>query len=189
MAQPRQEEPAHHADPLTCPHPPLAEAADPTAMHSPAPPWTLSLHNEMPDDAARVVDEGLGAANLAAAPLHEVQALASLAHDAAGRVLGGAIGRTWGQCCELQQLWVDPAHRGQGLGAALVWAFEARAAERGCRVFYLETFSFQAPRLYAALGYEVRSAIEGFGPGLVKYLMVKGQATEVAHSPAGITSG
>ena len=143
-------------------------------MDTSTPTWTLSLHDEVPADAAQVVDEGLDSANAAAAPLHEVQPLASLMHDAAGRIIGGAIGRTWGQCCELQQLWVEPALRRQGLGAALVRAFEARATERGCRVFYLETFSFQAPRLYAALGYEVRSAIEGFGPGLVKYLMVKG---------------
>ena len=158
-------------------------------MHTRTPTWTLSLHDDVPADAAHVVDDGLDAANAAAAPLHEVQALASFAHDAAGQVIGGAIGRTWGQCCELQQLWVDPPLRKQGLGAALVRAFEARAAERGCRVFYLETFSFQAPRLYAALGYEVLAAIEGFGPGLVKYLMAKGTAAGTAASTDGRTSG
>ena len=136
---------------------------------------TLSFtqHDDVPRDAGGIVDQGLGDANEAAAPLHQVQALSCFARLPSGEVVGGAVGRTWGACCELQQLWVEPARRRHGVGAQLVRLFEARAQARGCRVFYLETFSFQAPRLYAALGYEVASAIEGFGPGIVKYLMVR----------------
>lgn len=140
-------------------------AADPAAI-------ALSLHDELPPEA-ELIDAGLGAANEAAAPLHEVQRLACIARTAAGTVIGGAIGRTWGECCELQQLWVEPSHRRRGLGARLVRAFEARAQQRGCRTFYLETFSFQAPRLYRSLGYEVRLELAGFGAGIAKYSMVK----------------
>lgn len=132
----------------------------------------LTLHDELPPEA-ELIDAGLGAANEAAAPLHEVQRLACLARAAAGTVVGGAVGRTWGECCELQQLWVEPSHRRCGLGARLVRAFEDRAQQRGCRTFYLETFSFQAPRLYRSLGYEVRLEIPGFGAGITKYSMVK----------------
>jgi ribosomal protein S18 acetylase RimI-like enzyme len=132
----------------------------------------LTLHDELPPEA-KLIDAGLGAANEAAAPLHELQRLACIARTAAGTVVGGAVGRTWGECCELQQLWVEPSHRRRGLGARLVRAFETRAQQRGCRTFYLETFSFQAPRLYRSLGYEVRLEIAGFGPGIAKYSMVK----------------
>ena len=76
-------------------------------------------------------------------------------------------------CCELQQLWVEPALRRQGIGARLVREFEQRAAARGCRTYYLETFSFQAPSLYRALGYEVKLELRGFAPGIVKYTMVR----------------
>ena len=36
---------------------------------------------------------------------------------------------------------------------------QALAAQRGCTVFYLETFSFQAPALYRRLGYEVAASV------------------------------
>jgi ribosomal protein S18 acetylase RimI-like enzyme len=83
------------------------------------------------------------------------------------------VGRRWGTCCELQQLWVQPALRRNGLGAALVRAFEAHARGHGCSRFYLETFSFQAPSLYRALGYEVAHELALYPHGIVKFLMVK----------------
>ena len=133
---------------------------------------SISIHDALPEADAARVDAGLDASNFAAAPLHQVQPLSCFAH-LDGRVLGGAIGRTWGACCELQQLWVEPVWRRRGLGAELVRAFERHAAERGCRTFYLETFSFQAPALYASLGYAVKHELHGFAPGVVKYLMVR----------------
>ena len=134
--------------------------------------WTVSVHDDVPGADADVVDAGLGAANDAAAPLHEVCPLACFVRDSSGGVIGGAVGRRWGACAELQQLWVRPDLRRQGLGAQLVRAFEARAAQHGCTTVYLETFSFQAPRLYASLGYEMRHTIEGFGHDIRKHLMV-----------------
>jgi hypothetical protein len=53
-----------------------------------------------------------------------------------------------------------------------VQRFEARAAQHGCTLAYLQTFNFQAPRLYASLGYQVCHRIEGFGRGIVKHFMV-----------------
>lgn len=117
------------------------------------------------------IDSGLHSANLAAAPLDEVQALVCSVHDAAGRLLGGALGRTWGQCAELQQLWVCAEQRRQGLGSALLMRFEALAAQRGCTQIYLETFSFQATGLYLRHGYREVSALRGFPQGIVKYLL------------------
>jgi GNAT superfamily N-acetyltransferase len=99
--------------------------------------------------------------------------LSCFARDAAGQVVGGAIGRRWGGCCELQQLWVAPSSRRQGIGAGLVRAFEAHGRSHGCSYFYLETLSFQAPWLYQSLGYRVAHEHAVFPHGIVKYLMVK----------------
>jgi GNAT superfamily N-acetyltransferase len=132
----------------------------------------LTVHDDPDAGDLRVVDSGLGDSNDAAAPLHEVRVLACFLRDAEGAVIGGAVGRRWGVCAELQQLWVRPDLRRQGLGARLVRAFEARAALHGCTTVYLETFSFQAPRLYASLGYHMRHTIDGFGHGITKHLMV-----------------
>jgi GNAT superfamily N-acetyltransferase len=98
---------------------------------------------------------------------------AALARLPDGTLVGGAVGRTWGSCCELLQLWVDAAHRGRGIATQLVQAFEARAAARGCRIYYLTTLSFQAPGLYQRLGYDVLAQIDGYPEGIVKYLMHK----------------
>ena len=90
-----------------------------------------------------------------------------------GEVVGGAVGRTWGTCCELQQLWVEVPRRRHGVGKRLVEQFHERAQARGCRTFYLETYSFQAPGLYRSLGYEVKLELRGFSAGIVKYTMVR----------------
>ena len=122
---------------------------------------------------ALVVDEGLGKANDEAAPLHEVQPIACYAKDNVAVVLGGAIGRRWGPCAELQQLWVHESHRRCGIGSALLSAFEERAQSHGCSSVFLETFSFQAPHLYLAQGYQIAYENRLFPHGIVKFHMVK----------------
>lgn len=119
------------------------------------------------------VDEGLERHNHAAAPLGDVRQLAALARDSEGRLVGGAVGRTWGRCCELLQLWVDPACRDRGIGSRLLEAFEAHARTRGCSIFYLTTLSFQAPAFYRAKGYRALAEVDGYPEGIVKYLMHK----------------
>jgi GNAT superfamily N-acetyltransferase len=126
-----------------------------------------------PQLEAGIVDDGLDGFNHDHAPLDGVAYLTCVARDDAGGVLGGAVGRTWGECAELLQLWVEPAHRRRGIGTRLVRMFEVRAAEQGCTTCYLTTFSFQAPELYGALGYEVAWKVAGFPDGIVRYEMVR----------------
>jgi GNAT superfamily N-acetyltransferase len=133
----------------------------------------FSVHDEHPAEQSEIVDRGLGRWNDAAAPLHEVKPLACFARSAAGAVIGGAVGRRWGNCCELQQLWVQPDYRRQGVATKLVRAFEAHAQAHGCLIFYLETFSFQCPALYESLGYTAAYVHDVYPHGIVKYVMVK----------------
>ena len=137
---------------------------------------SIEACDEPPRDAALAVDEGLETHNQAAAPLRDVRPLAAFARLPDGTLVGGAVGRTWGSCCELLQLWVDPAYRGHGTATQLVRAFEARAATRGCHIYYLTTLSFQAPEFYRRLGYGVLARIAGYPDGIVKYLMHKAVA-------------
>lgn len=60
--------------------------------------------DEPPAAPLLAVDAGLEAHNRAAAPLDDVQPLAAIASLPSGEVIGGAVGRTWGGCCELLQL-------------------------------------------------------------------------------------
>ncbi|MEM9354011.1 MAG: GNAT family N-acetyltransferase [Planctomycetota bacterium] len=120
-----------------------------------------------------VVDAGLSAHNRAAGVLEGVRPLRCYARTASGQVVGGALAQTLGECCSLDILWVDEALRGRGIGAELVGRVEAEAAQRGCRLVFLESFSFQAPRFYERLGYERLCAFPGFPDGAVKYVMQK----------------
>jgi GNAT superfamily N-acetyltransferase len=130
-------------------------------------------YDDCPADAARVIDAGLGDFNDAAAPLHEVRPLSCVARDGEGVVVGGAIGRRWGHCAELLQLWVREDLRGSGLGRRVLLAFEQNAAQQGCSVVVLETFSVQAPRFYAALGYRAEYERRTYPHGISKVFMTK----------------
>lgn len=132
----------------------------------------ITTHDSLPPEAA-AVDDGIGRYNDGAAPLHEVQPLACVARLPDGRVAGGAVGRRWGTCCELQQLWVDEGARRRGIGTRLMQAFEAHAAARGCTAVYLETFDFQAPGFYQRLGYRTEHVRGGYPHAIVRHHMVR----------------
>lgn len=72
-----------------------------------------------------------------------------------GRIVAGISGWTWGTCCELQSLWVDPGLRGRHVGRDLLAAAEVEAAKRGCTDTVHFTYGFQARRLYEWAGYEL----------------------------------
>jgi len=128
--------------------------------------------NPKPADLA-VVDAGIDQFNLAEPELQRVRPIAVFARGATDKVVGGAIGRTWGQCCELQQLWTIEKARGQGIGTELMSRFETEAIRRACSMIYLETFTFQARPFYERRGYRVVLETHGFTNGIVKYTMHK----------------
>ncbi|HQR77780.1 MAG TPA: GNAT family N-acetyltransferase [Burkholderiaceae bacterium] len=129
-----------------------------------------------PEDRLLTVDAGLEQHNYAVAPLAEVRQLAAFATDDSGTVVGGAVGRTWGRCCELLQLWVAPELRSGGVGSRLLRNFEAHARSRGCTTFYLTTLSYQAPEFYRKHGYAVLAQIDGYPERIVKFLMHRSEA-------------
>jgi GNAT superfamily N-acetyltransferase len=73
---------------------------------------------------------------------------------------GLARGGAWG--AEIESVRVDPAHRGQGIGAAMItWAVQ-EAGRRGCTQVQLTTNKQRtdAHRFYARLGFA--NSHEGF---------------------------
>ena len=80
-------------------------------------------------------------------------------------VVAGISGWTWGDCCELQSLWVAPTLRGRGLATRLIAAAEAEAAVRGCSQTVHFTYDFQARGLYERNGYELVARVENFPSG------------------------
>lgn len=82
-----------------------------------------------------------------------------------GKVVAGVAGWTWGDCCELQSLWVQPDLRGRGLATQLLLAAEAEAAARGCSQTVHFTYGFQAKALYEQNGYQVMGRVDEFPSG------------------------
>ena len=119
------------------------------------------------------IDHGLHSYNQRAADLAAIHRFAWYARSPEGTLVGGALARWWGTACELQQLWVDEALRRRGIGALLMQRVEATAIERGCRLLYLDTFSFQAPEFYYRLGYQTACRLDGFPDGGSKFILRK----------------
>ena len=80
-------------------------------------------------------------------------------------IVAGISGWTWGDCCELQSLWVAPRLRGRGLATRLIAAAEAEAAARGCSQTVHFTYDFQAQALYERTGYELVGRVRDFPSG------------------------
>ncbi|WP_198655523.1 GNAT family N-acetyltransferase [Streptomyces geranii] len=94
--------------------------------------------------------------------------------DERGELAGGAVGYTWTTWLHVQYLWVDPVHRGAGLGSRLLAEAERKAREeRACSHVRLETWDFQAPDFYRKQGYEVVCVIPDYPPGVTEYTLTK----------------
>jgi len=76
------------------------------------------IHIKTPatQDEITTVETGLQNYNKQSSTIGEVRSLHVTATANDGTVYGGALGRTWGTCCELQELWIDAKHRGKGVG-------------------------------------------------------------------------
>ena len=97
----------------------------------------------------------------------------------AGAIVAGISGWTWGDCCELQSLWVQPSLRGRGLATRLIAAAETEAAARGCSQTVHFTYAFQDRGLYERNGYELMAKVSGAG-GSIQFLgWVRGLPSEL----------
>ncbi|MCC7427708.1 MAG: GNAT family N-acetyltransferase [Alphaproteobacteria bacterium] len=99
--------------------------------------------------------------------------LAVTARDGAGHLLGGLAGASMFRWLFVQQLWVAPFMRGQGLGAALLRAAEAEAQARGCVGAWLDTLDVQAPGFYRRLGYVPFGALPDCPPGHHRHFLMR----------------
>ncbi|MER5276172.1 GNAT family N-acetyltransferase [Streptomyces sp. NPDC002809] len=94
--------------------------------------------------------------------------------DAEGRIAAGLTGRTWAYWLHVDLLWVDPRHRGSGLGSRMLAEAERVAGtDRSCTRSRVETWDFQAPDFYRKRGYEVSGRVENYPPGVTEFTLTK----------------
>jgi GNAT superfamily N-acetyltransferase len=77
--------------------------------------------------------------------------------DEQGAVLARGRGAFHGDWVGVSSLWTDPAHRGTGLGSAVLESLLSWGAERGATTSYLQVVESNdhARRIYEARGFEV----------------------------------
>ena len=89
------------------------------------------------------------------------------------RIIGGAIGESKFDWLFVQMLWVDESSRHGGIGSRLMAEVDALAKRRKCAGVFLDTFSFQAPKFYAKLGFRRIGTLAGCPRGYAKYWYAK----------------
>jgi GNAT superfamily N-acetyltransferase len=125
--------------------------------------WEMTDH---PTDAqVAALRQQLGQYNVSTAHIDEGEDLAVFVHAPDGELIGGIVGRAWGQCLEISFLWVHRGYRERGYGAGLVRQLESAAIARACQISTLDTFSFQAPAFYEKLRHEVFGVVDGYPHG------------------------
>lgn len=113
----------------------------------------VSIELEAPPSAdAKLIWEGLKAHNRRVAGRPEPQPFA-LVVRVDGAVRGGINAQVHWDVLFVEQVWLDDALRGRGLGAKLLAATEAEGARRGAIKAILDTNDWQAPGFYARYGY------------------------------------
>ena len=136
---------------------------------------TIRLSSEPDAPPAEVA--GIGNAidewNMAITGLRDFHRVAIFLRDQHDRIRGGVTGGIWGGWFHVVALWVDEELRGHGLGRDLMLAAEQEARAIGARKAFLETHTFQAPGLYAKLGYTTIATLEDYPPGHAQLIMCK----------------
>ncbi len=134
-------------------------------------PWPSETEPD-PADVA-FLEARINEYNFATTGITDGELLALFERDAERRIVAGLYGWTWGGTCEVRFLWVASGLRRQGLGQRLLAAAEAEARRRGCRQIVLTTHSFQAPKFYQRLGFQVVGQFEEYPAGHTLYFLGK----------------
>ena len=94
-------------------------------------------------------------------------------HNDQGHIVGGLTGKTYWNYLDVEFLWVDDAHRKEGLASKILSMAEREAKERGCTCSMLDTYEFQALGFYLKQGYEEFGSLEGYAGKFERYYLRK----------------
>lgn len=126
-----------------------------------------------PDDITALC-RGLQAFNRPHVGEIPVQPVNLVARAPDGALLGGILAEVALGWLEIHVLWVEPAARHEGLGAALVEQCERHGVALGAHSARLDTFDWQAEAFYAARGYRCFARLEDYPVGHERVFMRKG---------------
>lgn len=134
----------------------------------------LELTDQANPAVRDVILAGLLEHNEASAPGVKPRALTvSLADPETGAFIGGLSARSLWDHLFIELVFIPEALRHAGWGTKLMDMAEDEARARGCRVVWLDTFSFQARPFYEKRGYTVFGTLNDFPPGHARYFLRK----------------
>jgi len=110
--------------------------------------------------ARAIVEKGLEDFNARFVGERQYKRFEIYARNASNAVVGGAFGQSGMDWLYVDYLWVDPIHRGCGLGARLLALAQEEARARQCVGVYLYTYTFQALDFYRKQGFTVMGALD-----------------------------
>ncbi len=90
-----------------------------------------------------------------------------------GEIVAGISAGAVCDTLEVDFLYVEEAYRGRGLGRELLRAVEEAARRDGLSRVLLNTYSFQAPGFYLALGYAEAARLSPCFGGYSQHFFVK----------------
>jgi GNAT superfamily N-acetyltransferase len=135
--------------------------------------FSIRISDAARADDRRELEERLYAFNVERTGYRDGRDLSCFLRDAEGVLVAGIDGFTWGGYARVESLWVAEPFRGKGLGRRLLEAAEAEARARGCISIVLSSHEFQAPKLYAKLGYRRVGATDDTPVGYQEFLFQK----------------
>lgn len=93
--------------------------------------------------------------------------------DKEQEIVAGLVAQTWWDALEIQYLWVKDTMRYKGYGKKMMIKAEEIAVHRGCKIFYVDTFDFQASGFYEKLGYQIYGELDGYAGKFTRYYLSK----------------
>jgi ribosomal protein S18 acetylase RimI-like enzyme len=130
--------------------------------------------DEHPSDSDfHFLEERINEYNVQRTGIRDAKILSYLVREEDGTIIAGLYGWTWGGCCEVRYLWVRWDYRNRGYGKGLMAAAQSEAIARGCRQMVVDTHSFQAPRFYQNLGFEIIATHADYPRGHQKHYLRK----------------
>ena len=130
--------------------------------------------DEDPSDSdIHFLEDRINEYNVERTGIKDGKILSYFVRDETGAIIAGLYGWTWGGCCEVRYLWVRRDYRNRGYGKGLMVAAQREAIARGCCQLILDTHSFQAPRFYQGLGFEIVATHADYPRGHQKHYLRK----------------
>ncbi|MBS4695028.1 GNAT family N-acetyltransferase [Aeromonas allosaccharophila] len=133
----------------------------------------IKIHNEYQDEIFNVLVDNLRQFNFKKMGEERSQPLMVIIRNDNDEIVGGIAGRTIYHQFLIEVLWVHDDKRGLGLGIQLMEIAELEAKKRGCIAAQVDTLSFQAPRFYEKMGFQIVGNVSGVKGSPDRYFLLK----------------